>query len=243
MNFVSCVLFLFFSFVPDLSLGSDFFAVQKVDTAQDLLLFSKRKSGVDDCIEEIGFLIKSTDECKGGEIVPLLDKIKDRGRTLGKNAEAIKIKNSKDCFEITKHFEEVYDIPSGLLMAIAMVESRMSPWAVNNLVESRYFKRMDDAVEYVERLAKTRQSSISVGYMQINWDVHKRRFSSIAEAMTPYSNIKFAAQLLVSLHKRFGSWEKALGWYNPTSTGANKAYVRKVFRHWNNYQKKGSEKA
>lgn len=141
-------------------------------------------------------------------------------------------KNSCDCTKITEYFEKKYHIPNGLLLAIANVESMRRPWAVNNLIKSQYFKSREEAISYILQLEKKPQHSISVGYMQINWPVHKHNFTNLNEALNPYHNIKFAAKLLCSLYKRFGSWEKAIGWYNPKRGKSNDDYIKKVSKQW-----------
>ncbi|MDR1597618.1 MAG: transglycosylase SLT domain-containing protein [Holosporales bacterium] len=157
---------------------------------------------------------------------------RNRSDNPGMLAEAIEgIKRSSDCRQLTRHFELKYGIPQGLLLAIANVESTMSPWAVNNYYNSRYFSSLDDAVMYIDQLEKQRQLSISVGYMQINWMAHKSEFKSIREALTPYKNIEFAAKLLHSLYERFHSWDLAIMWYNPKGNKPNHEYLEKVRKH------------
>lgn len=146
------------------------------------------------------------------------------------------LKESKDYAKIIHHFEAKYHIPSGLLSAIAWVESRGQLWAINNLVSSRYCQSQEEAIVYVKQLERTSQPSISIGCMQINWHVHKDQFRSLNEALTPYYNIKFAAKLLMSLRKRFGSWEKAIGWYNPKGNKPNQEYINLVCRHLTRHQ-------
>lgn len=144
-----------------------------------------------------------------------------------------RIEESNDCIELTKYFEKKYNIPTGLLLAIANVESTRRPWAVNNYKESRYFNSQDEAVEYIRHLEKSRQSSISVGIMQVNWAVHKNNFKSIREAFTPFKNVEFAAKLLFSLYLRFGSWERAVMWYNPCGSKPNYEYLKKIRKNCN----------
>lgn len=133
---------------------------------------------------------------------------------------------------IIEYLEARLKIPPGLLGAIARVESLHRPWAVNAGRTSRYFKTSQQAVEYVAGLERQRVKNISIGFMQINWNVHKSKFSDLNEAFAPYYNIRFAAILLKSLYHRFGSWEKAIGWYNPKGRKQNDVYLRKVLRYW-----------
>lgn len=161
-----------------------------------------------------------------------LHSLPQENKPRSKNQKTAKdlLKESKDYAKIIHHFEAKYNMPPGLLSAIAWVESRGQLWAINNLVSSRYCRTQEEAIVYVKQLERTSQPSISVGCMQINWHVHKDQFRSLNEALTPYYNIKFAAKLLTSLRKRFGSWEKAIGWYNPKGNKPNQEYIDLVCR-------------
>lgn len=145
--------------------------------------------------------------------------------------EVSRIKDSSDCAVLTRFFELKYGIPNGLLLAIAKVESRCQPWAVNHRCVSKYFKNMDEAAQYVSHLEKTHKN-ISIGFMQINWPVHRFSFSNLTEAFTPYTNVQFAAELLCRLYKRYGSWEMAVCWYNPKNKKPNLKYWKKVQANW-----------
>lgn len=139
-----------------------------------------------------------------------------------------------DCAAVARYFEQLYDIPKGLLLAIAKVESNCRPWAVNHRSKSCYFSTLDEAEQYIAQLDFRSNPSISIGCMQINWRVHNIQFASLKEALMPYRNIQFAALLLVGLYQRFGSWEKAVAWYNPMGTKPNMIYKNKVWRSWRN---------
>jgi hypothetical protein len=131
--------------------------------------------------------------------------------------------------KIANYFEEKYNIPRGLLSAIAWVESLYCPWAVNNTLSGKYFKKREDAVLYINKLRKSPQISISVGYMQINLKVHLSRFEGVDEALDPYNNIRVAAEILAALFEATKSWQSAVCWYNPRAGGPNQVYSDKVF--------------
>lgn len=142
------------------------------------------------------------------------------------------LEGSDDFLAIVAAFEEQFNIPRGLLLAIATVESTRRALAVHNFRGSRYFSSLPEAINYVQQHEKTYSRSISIGYMQINWRVHKNKFSSLREAFSPYHNVRAAVEILLSLYRRFGSWEKAIGWYNPKGGKWNGVYFQKVRRHW-----------
>ena len=139
---------------------------------------------------------------------------------------------SDDFLAIVAAFEEQFHIPHGLLLAIATVESMRRALAVHNFRGSRYFSSLPEAVAYVHDHEKTCNRSISIGYMQINWHVHKDKFSNLQEAFSPYHNVRAAVEILLNLYRRHGSWEKAIGWYNPKGGKWNGAYFQKVRRNW-----------
>ena len=141
-------------------------------------------------------------------------------------------KNSDDCVAITKHFEKKYNMPKGILLAIATVESKRNPWAVNNFKSSKYFETLEQATDYIVDLESNNKKNISLGYMQINWVVHKNSLGSMEKALMPYYNIKFAAKLLCRLNEKFGSWEDAIRWYNPKKKKPNDTYLKKVKTVW-----------
>lgn len=140
---------------------------------------------------------------------------------------------SRDCSAIMGFFEKKYDLPQGLLHAIAFTESRCRPWAVNHSGKSVYFETSEAAIDYISQLDPRYNPSISIGCMQINWRVHYPQFANLREALFPYRNVQFAARLLCSLKERYGSWEKAVAMYNPLGLRRpNWGYQRKVWRTW-----------
>lgn len=142
------------------------------------------------------------------------------------------LEKSDDFVAIVEAFEKHFDIPRGLLLAIATVESMRRALAVHNFQGSRYFSSLADAVDYVNEHERKYGRSISIGYMQINWHVHKDKFNSLQEAFSPYHNVRAAVEILLKLYRRHGSWEKAIGWYNPKGGKWNRVYFQKVRRSW-----------
>ncbi|MDR0632836.1 MAG: transglycosylase SLT domain-containing protein [Holosporales bacterium] len=139
-------------------------------------------------------------------------------------------KATHDCKEIIHFFEKKYGIPQGLLAAIAAVESGRRLWAINMRRKSFYCRNLQEAMN-VMSCAKG-HPNVSIGYMQINWNVHKNSFKNLETAFTPYYNIKLAAQLLRKLYQRRGSWENAVRWYNPKNKKPNDLYLKHVKKFW-----------
>ena len=139
------------------------------------------------------------------------------------------LEHSTDCLEIISQIETVYNIPKNLLAAVAMVESGQKPFAVHVEGKSRFFKSHKDAVKYVTA-KKEKGAALFVGPMQICLKSHGRKFKSIEHALNPYNNISFAAELLQSLHKRHGTWYKAVMHYNASSRRVS--YTNRVMAIW-----------
>lgn len=144
----------------------------------------------------------------------------------------ISLVHSTKCAELIAHFERVYEIPEHLMQAIAMVESKKSPYAIFAGGSSAFLKRRTDAIAHVEKMRKKGVQIINVGCMQIDLQTHLRSIGSLEKALTPYYNIQFAAKLLRKLYKQHGSWEKAVRYYHSSSSVYNIAYKNKVFARW-----------
>ncbi len=137
----------------------------------------------------------------------------------------------RNCKEIISQIEQQYNIPKHLLAAIANVESKGQPWAVWARGKSYYFKNHGQAQTFVQQQRNKGVSQMFLGCMQICMKTHGHKFSSAADALDPHKNIRYAAQLLKRLHKKYGNWEDAVMYYNASSN--REAYKEKVFRIWN----------
>lgn len=142
------------------------------------------------------------------------------------------VKNTKvDCAQIIKKHEAQHNIPDQLLGAIAHVESKQHPWAVNAQGKSRFFKSKEAAVAHVDTLKKKKVKNIGVGCMQINLSAHK--FKSLDIALDPENNIAYAAKLIRRLYDQYGSWDVAVRYYHTSNPKYNQAYKARVYRVWN----------
>lgn len=104
-----------------------------------------------------------------------------------------------------------YNVPPNLLRAIATVESKMRP----------------DAINY------NRNGSYDVGVMQINstWlPMLSRAGIQRGELLDPCKNIQIGAWILSQNVKRYGLTPEAIGRYNSSSVGAKNTYIYKVFK-------------
>jgi hypothetical protein len=141
---------------------------------------------------------------------------------------------SDDCHALIKKMEREHDIPDNLLAAVATVESRKKPWAVNARGRSRFFSTKEDALTFIHQQKNKGVKHIYVGCMQICLKTHGPKFKDIEHLLTPYHNIEYAAKLLKKLYQRFGSWESAVMHYNASSR--RESYRNRVVALWNNPQ-------
>lgn len=146
--------------------------------------------------------------------------------------ENIKIHHKENSKNILRAHEKNFDIPEYLLMAIAYVESKWHPWAVNAKGESFYFSSKHEAIEFVRSLQEEGVRNIGVGYMQINLTIHGKNFKSLDEAFDPQKNIAYGARLIKKLYKRFDSWEKSIKYYHTATAKYNIPYHNRVYRTW-----------
>lgn len=149
---------------------------------------------------------------------------------------------SGDCRDAIEVAESKYDIPQGMLLAIARTESghgqdqEPHPWAINNAGQSYYPESFSDAKTIVQRLWQKGETNIDMGCMQINWRWHKTTFTKdLNTYFDAYDNAEYAAKLLLRLKKQHKDWHKAIGHYHngdPSQGQRRYAYINKVMNNW-----------
>jgi len=143
-----------------------------------------------------------------------------------------------------------YNIPVGLLYAIALTESGYQyravynpwPWTLN--IEGKAY-RFDHPRPMLATLqqAINNQQSVDIGIMQINWRWHKQRFDSPRSALDPHINLKTGAEILVEQYEIAGDWWVAVGRYHAPASNKRaieraSQYRQRVKRHWLRITKK-----
>lgn len=122
------------------------------------------------------------------------------------------------CNEALRAAEREFRIPRGLLYAIASVESQMAgrpqPLALNVAGQPHYPNDLKGAMGVIQQAVAAGQTGVAIGCMQIRYDFHKRHFRSMQDLLDPASNVQYAAAFLKGLHGRFGSWDRAVSYYN-----------------------------
>ncbi|HET9147378.1 MAG TPA: transglycosylase SLT domain-containing protein [Acetobacteraceae bacterium] len=133
-------------------------------------------------------------------------------------------------------------LPSGMLLAIGMVESgwtdpatgRRAPWPYSVDVDGRGYRFPDAAAAAgFTRLARASGArSIDVGCFQVDLEDHPGAFGSLAEAFDPRANAEYAAGFLNRLHARLGSWNAAIAAYHSETAALGLPYERLVLAAW-----------
>ncbi len=108
-----------------------------------------------------------------------------------------------------------YGVPQSLAIAIARVESRLHPWAVNIEGKSFYYDSHDEALSALEH-ASLQGKSYDIGFMQIN-NYWLRRFKlTPRQVLNPYNNITLGVWILAQEIGRYGlSWDAVGSYHTP----------------------------
>lgn len=135
-------------------------------------------------------------------------------------------------------------LPSGMLMAIAQVESgrpapktgrlRPWPWTINAEGAGEFFATKEQAIAAVRALRARGVRSIDVGCMQINLAFHTNAFSSLEQAFDPYANTRYAVRFLNALFHASHDWKQVIAAYHSANPAIGGDYRRRVMAMWHN---------
>ena len=128
--------------------------------------------------------------------------------------------------------EELNKIPSGLLLAIATVESGSEPYALNIQGKSVIGRNKTEVANLIHEALAKGITNIDVGVMQLNIRWHQENFGSIEEMLEPKKNIEYAASFLLTLYKKYGDWHKAVRFYHSSTAEYYRKYSRKITLAW-----------
>jgi hypothetical protein len=144
------------------------------------------------------------------------------------------------CVNAVHAAEARYALPSGLLLAIAQVESgrvdpashRLEPWPWTVQAENKslYFDSKIEAIQWVRAAQARGLASIDTGCMQVNLFFHPHAFQSVDEAFDPSHNADYAARFLIALHASTGDWQQAAGLYHSQTQALAIPYRERVER-------------
>ncbi len=128
------------------------------------------------------------------------------------------------CMAAISAAERSHGIPTGLLMAIARVESDRPdpntrlvqpwPWTINVGGKGFFFETRLQAITYVEDVQRTGTTSVDTGCLQVNLQQHPEAFRSLDEAFDPRFNADYGARFLAELFHKTGDWGVASGYYH-----------------------------
>jgi hypothetical protein len=128
-------------------------------------------------------------------------------------------------------------IPTGLLLAIARVESGRPapqggvapwPWAMNAAGTPIYAETRTAALAELAALRARGVRSVDVGCMQVNLLHHPAAFADDAAAFDPVANVAYAVRFLRELHGRTGNWAEAIAQYHSQEPGRGLSYHARV---------------
>ena len=135
--------------------------------------------------------------------------------------------------------EQYYQMPTGLLRAIAQLESGGEygypwAWAINDGGKPRFPTNYGEAINHLRTIQGKAKKDIAVGCMQIHMRWHDDYFKAPEWALNPYYNVWYAANYLYRLRLKHGNWTDAVGRYHASNKAAQRAYICGV---WSNLNK------
>jgi hypothetical protein len=140
----------------------------------------------------------------------------------------------EDCVGLARDVERLRGIPPGILQSIALVESGFAgvawPWTLNVGGRPFYMQSRDDAEKLVRIIVPRIGTNIAVGCMQVHLHWHGDRFADLAHLVDPMTNVRYAADFLVSLRAAHGSWTEAVRRYHASDRRAQDTYLCRVLR-------------
>lgn len=134
--------------------------------------------------------------------------------------------------ELISLAEAKYQIPTGLLTAIAKIESSVRPYALNIGGRSMLHLSKSEAVTIAREKIKQGVTNIDIGVMQLNWRWHGNQFANIEDMLDVSINVGYAAKLLRDLYKQHNDWHKAVRYYHSATGEHHRKYSRKVVLCW-----------
>jgi soluble lytic murein transglycosylase-like protein len=140
--------------------------------------------------------------------------------------------SENQCKNAIIHYEELYQIPKGLLGAISKIESASNPLALGDGVNIYNLKTKEALLTKIKSFVAKDKTNFDVGCMQLNYYWHHKNFTSLEEMIDVKANVRYASSYLFSLYKQEGSWHKAVRFYHSRDPNYNRKYSRKVTLAW-----------
>jgi hypothetical protein len=146
------------------------------------------------------------------------------------------------CDRAAMKAEAQWDLPPGLLAAIATVESGRGgtgsarpvawPWSVNAGGRGLFAQGKAAAVMIVRTLRESGQRNIDVGCFQVNLFYHPDAFVSLDDAFDPDMNAKAAARILTQSRTAGGGWDNSIALYHSATPVLGAHYLSQVQSVW-----------
>lgn len=133
-----------------------------------------------------------------------------------------------------RKWAEVFHVPLSYVIALIIQESDGDPWAVRYEPKWRWFLDIDYWARRVKVTSPTERvcQQMSWGLCQIMGSVARElgHVGDIPMILDPDINIQLCCKKLRELHKRHGTWKKALAAYNAGNpdSKAGQRYARAV---------------
>lgn len=154
--------------------------------------------------------------------------------------------------------QKKYGIPDNLLLAIGLQETGIKgkdgvmtvwPYSVNAKGVGKWFNTKAEAIDWANKKYSSGIKSIDIGCMQINQKWHPKAFINIEEGFDERKNVTYAAELLVSLKKKTGSWKKGAATFHSATPKHRNKYakllskkIKYANKHFNYYTNLAGEK-
>jgi hypothetical protein len=136
------------------------------------------------------------------------------------------------CDRAARDAEGEFGLPGGVLLAIGAVESGRWPWTANVDGAAERYQSKDEAIEALTRVRTPQPADVDVGCFQISLRYHPSAFATMADALDPVANARYAARFLLELRDRYGDWNRAVGAYHSATGPLEADYRDKVMANW-----------
>jgi hypothetical protein len=136
------------------------------------------------------------------------------------------------CDRAARDAEGEFELPVGILAAIGSVESGRWPWTANVDGAAETYRSKAEAVDALNKTRTPRPADVDVGCFQISLRYHPTAFATMADALDPAANARYAARFLRELHTKYGDWDRAVGAYHSATGALEGGYRDRVIAQW-----------
>ena len=152
---------------------------------------------------------------------------------------------SSNCTDQLLNAERTLDIPRGLLLSIALVESGQDgapqSYAVGVRGRSIYSANAARASSYLRDRRGNVRTNVTAGCMQLSVTHHRENFRPLERILDPEANVMYAARFLKRLRAEEGNWGRAVARYQGGTHTQQRDYVCKVWQRLTELDGKSAE--